>query len=212
MRPDLSNTTLVIADCVDFSRAYGVLKHCASLCKFGDMKLFTHLDSPLKYAVKIDKLKNVNEYSRFMLKELANHIATEYVLVTQHDGFIVNPIMWSDEFFQYDYIGSPWTPDQIGEGQDKKHLVGNGGFSLRSKKLLELTRDMEEFNEAGAEDVLICQTNRNKLEERGIRFAPFNVAYRFGCENYLIGHSFGQHAYMVLHKSRNCVPTEHRPT
>jgi hypothetical protein len=211
MKTQLKNVTLVIADCVDYARAYGVVSHCASLCSFGDIKLFTHLKTGFKYAVAIDRLNSVNEYSRFMLKDLANYVDTEFALIVQYDGFIVSPMMWSEEFLNYDYIGSPWHPEQLGKDVNPDYLVGNGGFSLRSKKLMQLTRDLPEFNQAGAEDVLICQTNRKRLEEEGMKFAPFNVAYRFGCENYLIGHSFGQHAYMTLHRSRNVVPEEHRP-
>lgn len=43
-----------------------------------------------------------------MIKELNKYIETDYVLIVQYDGFILNPKAWMDEFLEYDYIGAPW--------------------------------------------------------------------------------------------------------
>ena len=55
------------------------------------------------------------------------------MLIIQHDGFILNHKAWDNEFLNYDYIGAPvyWMGNKLIE-------VGNGGFSLRSKKLLKI--------------------------------------------------------------------------
>ena len=44
-------------------------------------------------------------------------------------------------FFDYDYIGAPWPNNFV-------NRVGNGGFSLRSKKFLELTAKIP-YNKIG---------------------------------------------------------------
>lgn len=86
-----------------------------------------------------------------MIKELNKYIETSYVLIIQYDGFILNPDAWTDEFLEYDYIGAPWwyTDDCN---------VGNGGFSLRSKKLLEILANDDSILETHPEDHHICRT------------------------------------------------------
>jgi hypothetical protein len=117
------------------------------------------------------------EYTAFMIKQLGSLISTDFALVTQWDGYVINPAAWRDEFLQYDYIGAvwPWKPDQF--------KVGNGGFSLRSRKLLAITAEpwFALLPNLG-EDELICRVYRPILEERNIRFAPPEVAERFAYE------------------------------
>jgi hypothetical protein len=65
--------------------------------------------------------------------------------------------------------------------------VGNGGFSIRSSKLLnapkklglELKQEQGFFNEDGN---LVCY-NRKELLEYGIKYAPVGVAAKFSYEN-----------------------------
>ena len=77
---------------------------------------------------QIPTFKNGNDYNQFILKDLNSHITTDFVLVIQYDGFVINPHKWDIKFSEYDYIGAPWP-------WAKDYQVGNGGFSLRSKKL-----------------------------------------------------------------------------
>jgi hypothetical protein len=94
----------------------------------------------------------------------------------QWDGLVRDPAAWDPEFLRWDYIGAPW-PDQPDE-----LAVGNGGFSLRSQRLLEALLDPEVRIEH-PEDLSICHRNRVLLEQRhGIRFAPLEVARRFAYE------------------------------
>ena len=79
-------------------------------------------------------IDSIEAYCKFIVKDLVKHIDTDFVLICQHDGFILNPKAWTDDFYLYDYIGAPWWH------QDHK-AVGNGGFSLRSKKLLQVGSD-----------------------------------------------------------------------
>ena len=208
----LPNVTLVIVDCVNFERAYGALQHCKSMGQFWDVKFFTHFRSKCPDVVPIRKLGSVQEYSNFILKHLYDYIETEFVLIVQHDGFIVNPQLWTDEFLEYDYIGPPWHPSQLGNWVAPHYLVGNGGFSLRSRKLLKLTKEDSRFGGPEAEDVQVCQRHRGHLESQGIKFPPLELAHQFGCENYSQGGSFGQHAYYILHPHRNQVHERYKPT
>lgn len=120
-----------------------------------------------------------NDYSRFMLKELANQFSTSHVLTIHADGYVLNWKAWDDEFLEYDYIGATWTY------KDNMN-VGNGGFSLRSKKLCDiLATNFIEPDLMHPEDHCICRTYRKSLENNfGIKFAPEEVANRFAIEAY----------------------------
>lgn len=117
-------------------------------------------------------------YSKFCIEKMNSYIDTEFVLVIQPDGFILNPDGWDNTFMEYDYIGAPWPYSHLD--------VGNGGFSLRSKKLLDiLARHSHQFEVQHPEDAVICRYYRDWLENRyGIKFAPRELAEKFSLEAY----------------------------
>ncbi|MEO6523835.1 MAG: DUF5672 family protein [Mucilaginibacter sp.] len=123
-------------------------------------------------------INNVEQYSRFVLKESYKYITTTHCLIVQSDGYVVNPEAWQDSWLQYDYIGAPWW-------YKDEYNVGNGGFSLRSKRLLEICAGDPVINLTHPEDHHICRTYRKYLEETYmISFAPENVASIFSYEGY----------------------------
>lgn len=201
-RLDLPQVTVAIADCVNYQLASRTLQHCINLCAFGDARFFTHETKDNPYIVPIKKISSKKEYSHFIVKQLANFIKTEFVLIIQTDGFIVNIEKWDSQFLEYDYIGSPWHPSQLKKEMNPNHRVGNGGFSLRSRRLQEFLRDDPNTQQTHPEDVCICVTYRSYLEDNGFTFAPVELAHQFGCENYLWNNAFGHHAYFYLHPSR----------
>ena len=98
---------------------------------------------------------------------------------------------------EYDYIGAPWSEGATPPDQ----RVGNGGFSIRSRRLLEALRDPElDYDPTRGEDQLICHTLRPVLEARhGIRFAPLDIAQRFSFERDGPVHpTFGFHGHFNL--------------
>jgi hypothetical protein len=122
-------------------------------------------------------------------------VQTPHVLVVQWDGFVLQPQAWDPAFLQYDYIGPPWvdfTPERA---------VGNGGFSLRSRALLQALADPA-VTASHPEDLCICHEHRQRLErEHGIRFAPLDVAARFGFERGTpAGPTFGFHGLFNFHQ------------
>ena len=159
---------------------------------FGDAVLFTDSGPPdapegLR-VVPIPRLTSSRAYSDFVLTGLAEHIRTEHCLVVQWDGFVLDGGQWDPGFLDFDYIGAPWP--QFTDGHD----VGNGGFSLRSRRLLELCRSPG-FVASHPEDVAVGRANRAMLErEHGITFAPRGVAERFAFERTApAGPTFGFH-------------------
>jgi hypothetical protein len=150
-----------------------------ALCAFGDAVLFTDGAITGRFRTHtIPRLGSRADYSRFVLKELHAFVATPFVLVVQWDGHVLEPKAWRPEFLAYDYIGArwPWHKDGL--------AVGNGGFSLRSRRLLQATADPRiRINPEFPEDDLICRVYRRFLEtEHGLRFAPDAVADRFAYE------------------------------
>lgn len=144
-------------------------------------------------------IENMKDYSRFMIYHLREHIDTDFVLTIQHDGFIINSSAWRYNFLEYDYIGAPWPWREQGFVTPfGEHIsVGNGGFSLRSKKLLDLPSKVEVpfdvvamnnfYKMFGAvnwnEDGNICVHNRHIFEEHGCKFAPVEIAKYFSYES-----------------------------
>ena len=131
------------------------------------------------------------EYANLMLKGVSEYINTSHALYVQWDGIANDRTQWNDAFLQYDYIGAPWPWEPEGKN------IGNGGFSLRSKRLLDACLDDRiTLTEADpvAEDKIIGNINREYLEQSyAIKFAPTAVARRFSYELGRHEPSFGFH-------------------
>jgi hypothetical protein len=128
MKLQLPTVTLLIVDCVNADMAKKVVDICKSKVDFGDIKLLTHLPIDSEYKVEIVPLKTLVAYSIFMLTKCHEYTNTSHVLVVQLDGFILNPESFNYDWLSLDYISPLFVQ------YDK---VGSGGFSLRSKALMQ---------------------------------------------------------------------------
>lgn len=162
---------------------------------YSDMEVTEIADRKVTW-VPIEKLKGMNDLNYYTLKVFPKVCECDYDLVIHWDGYACNREAWTDEFFDYDYIGATWDDG----------VVGNGGFSLRSKKLYKTLNELnvrhlyEQFDENCVsksthhtvrngeryvpEDVVICRIYRNILENLGIKFAPHSISDRFSIENH----------------------------
>ena len=194
---ELPNVTLVTMTSVDIDGAIKALENSSKNINFGDIVLISHekpkeLPSSINFGL-IDRMDNVNQYSYNMIYKLGDYVNTEYALVVQSDGYVVNPDMWSDDFLNYDYIGAPFPlPNDDFSYRDVNgeiFRVGNGGFSLRSKKLIDLPNKLglewRPFHGFYNEDGFICAMYRHIYIENGIKFAPLDVAKYFSHETYI---------------------------
>ncbi|MEP6998325.1 MAG: DUF5672 family protein, partial [Betaproteobacteria bacterium] len=187
---DLPCVTLCCIDAANHALAVRALRRSADGIRFARSLFLTdrRLDEPGIEVRTIGPLASRDAYSRFVLTSLLDHIDTPHVLLVQWDGYVLNPAAWRGDFLDCDYIGAKWF--WAPEGQ----RVGNGGFSLRSRRLLEALRDPRiELTEG--EDATICRTFRTLLErDHAIRFATEAQADRFAFEAaYPIGLPFGFH-------------------
>jgi Protein of unknown function (DUF5672) len=113
-------------------------------------------------------------------------VKTSHMLVIQYDGFVIDGSMWKPEYLEYDYIGAPWPH----HGQK----VGNGGFSLRSRRLMQYLDDRNaKFPPKTPEDEAICHEYRETLVSEGFSWAPTSLAYQFSFERSPKRRSFGFH-------------------
>ena len=53
--------------------------------------------------ISIKKIRDVEDYNNEILN-LSKHIKSEYVLIIQHDGHVINHKKWDDLFLKFDYL------------------------------------------------------------------------------------------------------------
>jgi hypothetical protein len=172
------------------------LEYSSKHIQFAKKKIFSHIPLSVRdiQHIQIPEFVTREQYSVFCIQELHKYIESEFVLMIHDDGFVINSHLWTNEFLQYDCIGAPWP----GSPTDPTHgRVGNGGFTLRSKKLLQT---IAQFTETDInEDWLIGVTKKDYLESLGIKFAPVELAMKFSLElpiaecEYNLDNTFGFH-------------------
>lgn len=178
----LPQVTLVCVDTRTPELALDAMRRSMALCEFGDAILFTAPDQnigDLPAGVRLQVVRHINSveaYSHFLLKEMGADIHTSHHLIVQWDGYVIDPTRWRDDFLSFDYIGAVWPQ------YHDAYRVGNGGFSLRSRKLLDAmaTPDLKASH---PEDECIARIHRPMLEQRfGVRFADEALAHQFAFE------------------------------
>jgi tetratricopeptide (TPR) repeat protein len=192
--PELRGVTLACIDTANHALALRALALSGRSLAFGRTLFLTDavprgVDVPPTIEVHaIAPLASRDAYSRFVLKSLLAHVETPHVLLIQWDGYVVNPAAFEPAFLECDYVGAKWF------WYDDGMRVGNGGFSLRSRKLLVALQDPR-IQLGDAEDTTIGRTFRPLLErEHGIRYASEAIADRFAFEAaYPAGMPFGFH-------------------
>lgn len=217
--------SLILVSNINHELAQFSLNKSLQSIKFDDVVVFSDrkiaIDKPYRH-IPIDKNFDRITYSTFCMKGMNEYIHTDHILITQPDGMAVHSEYWSDEFLQYDYIGPPYNLNEkdtnegvvnnFGFSEFKnvnKWIVGNGGFSLRSKRLLNALQDdrITEYvlntntgNKYYGEDLQITLIHRKLLEEDyGIKFAPTEIALRFATERLVDnGMSFGFHGWQNI--------------
>jgi len=143
---------------------------------------------------------NLYSMSTDCILRLHTRFHSDYVLIIQNDGFPIRPGL--EAFLgTYDYFGAPWQ-----SGKDDwvtrfllrhRNDVGNGGFSLRSKRLCEISAwyyrrkyKLIPHCYLMTEDYFICKTlpSFEKHYRETIRIAPADVAATFSLEENITLH------------------------
>jgi len=202
----LPNVTLLAATSVEIDQAQISMRISLHNIKFGAVKLLSSSAPKKKYPdIEYVHIPNIDflGYNRLILEDLHKYFETSHCLIVQADSFVVDSSLWKDEFLNFDYIGAPWS-EKVEVNPNlvlhmKKNCVGNGGFSLRSRKLVEATAKIK-FSSLKLpiynEDVIICHYLYEKMIENGINFAPPKLASKFSIEN--VNHLYGQDVNTVF--------------
>jgi Protein of unknown function (DUF5672) len=172
------------------------LRACTRSVQFGDAVLLSQTAPPSRADEKfrwerIEPISSKEAYSHFICVQLHKFVTRPHVLLVQWDGFIIDPGAWNKIFLEYDYIGAPWP------WFDDAYAVGNGGFSIRSRRLLEVVA--KDYGPGHPEDLTICRDWRESLETKhGLSFAPVDIAAKFARERHAGGEvAFGFHGLFL---------------
>lgn len=166
---------------------------CQREIEFGEVVMITERIFP-----GATREEGRSNYSKYIIKKLGTHFTTSHVLVINDDGYVQNEKAWDPHWLDFDYIGAPWEWYPV-------RCVGNGGFSLRSKRLCDILAKDNHINNFHPEDDMICRQYRPYLEEKyGIKFATIEQARQFSIEAWaqpLAGRryngQFGFHGFLV---------------
>jgi hypothetical protein len=195
MKLSLPNVTIVNIDCTPrWRKGLNALIYSLKDCEFGEALFLTdkHISEVAQHIqdinithIRIEPIRNKEDYSKFCIKALFSYIKTDFLLIVQWDGYVLRSDAWLPEFLEYDYIGAPWN-------FYTEKQVGNGGFSLRSKRLMQFMSIQE--GKAHPEDDFICRsTITDTLETNGFKIAPLEIAKKFASESYPYEGQFGWH-------------------
>lgn len=196
----LKNVTIVGVAGTKALETLKAINYSSRDIEFGAYKLITpdDLQDDKVEIIKCEPL-NYEQYNHFIVYRLHEYIDTEFALLVQNDGYAVNPDQWDDEFLEYDYIGALWPMPQddfsFRDPEGNIQRVGNGGFTLRSKKLLSLAKELnlewKSYFGFYHEDGFYCVHNRKIYEQNGCKFASIEVASRFSHES-MIEENYGK--------------------
>jgi len=188
MKADLSHVTLIGIDCVNAWRLLRAARLCLSVVRPEEVKLLSsspllHNPIPRGRWQLIEHLNSQSAYSDFCFKRLPDFVDTQFALIFQWDGYAMSGGRWTKDFLDYDYVGG-WSNSWQGM---------NGGFCLRSKRMLEACRALLGSRDPNPEDIVICRHLRPQLESMGMKFAPKDVAEVFAATESPWRGEFGFH-------------------
>ena len=174
----LADVTLVAIDTVAHELTRLALEDCLAKAQFGDAMVFS--DRPITAGdtrwIETPPLRSWEAVGKVWWHELPRHIETSHYLMIQYDSWMLAAEAWNPLWLQCDYIGAPWP-------WHWQHRVGNGGFSLRSRRLAQHLADhAERFPVTHPEDDTLCRRYRPQLEAEGFRWAAEHDAARFSFE------------------------------
>jgi hypothetical protein len=146
--------------------------------------------------IKLIKLPYTNlnpeQYSGLLTSlDFWNKLSGEKILIYQEDTIIFNSNY--SEYLKWDYIGAPWP---LSYNNNSNH-VGNGGFSLRTKKVMIQAIETKTETNVHPEDVffskVILDNNLGQIPDRFI-------AHTFSSEYTRYDKPFGGHCFFLYDK------------
>lgn len=171
MKLQLPTVTLICIDCLNANRAIKVLERCKQKADFGAVKLLTSIPVEYEHRVKIMPINSLIAYSIFMLTRFHEYIDTPHMLIVQRDGWILNPEAWDEKWLELDYIGPLFV---------QYDRVGSGGFSLRSKRLMDYMATVTPKWDGSEADAQRIQKGLSYYEDGCICLGPHAKNFKIG--------------------------------
>lgn len=146
------------------------------ICGNINYDFMNNLCSKINTNIKIIKLNydnlTQNEYSNLLCTtDFWELFIGEKILIYQEDSCIFKQNI--EEFIQWDFIGAPFTK----KGNNTPNKVGNGGFSLRTRKIM-----LDVINKIKLEDTEICSSTLDYMKSVGLKDCPEDIYF---CKNML---------------------------
>jgi hypothetical protein len=117
------------------------------------------------------------QYSKFLTSQsFWNMFYGEKILIYQEDSIIFNKNI--EDFIHWDYIGAPFPSYQ----NDTPNLVGNGGFSLRTKSIM-----IKIINTIKVKNTTFNNSTIEYMEKNNMKFPPEDVYYSKNAQELQIG-------------------------
>lgn len=177
---DLSRVTLLFVETRAHEITKRVIDDCLTKADFGDVLIYS--DQPERIPVggaryeKVPDFPNKEEAGRFYYSAAMAKVETDFALMLEWDAGIFDASKWRSEFFNYDYIGAPWVRP-IGDPHD----VGNGGFTLMSKRLGHFVCQNRQRYPVTT-DWNFCRDQRRNFERHGFKWPNAALASYFAWE------------------------------
>jgi len=189
----IPDVTLLAISSTEEEGSIKSLVKCCEQIEFGDVKFVSH-KKPESMPDFITweycpEIKSYREFDQYVFPYMGEHVQTSHMLMVQTHAYILHPELWDDNWLVYDFIGAPWQerPEFISVSTGEMVRVGNGGFSLRSKKLLDLPLklNLPVVIDRGysSDDGLINSYYRKIFLDNGIKYPSVDVAAKFAFEN-----------------------------
>lgn len=179
---DLKNTTLLFVETRAHEITRRVITDCVSKVNFGEVLVYTDdfdkigLDG-VRY-IRCDDFPNKKLAGQFYYAHAMLGVHTDFALMLEWDAGIYDASKWRPEFFNYDYIGAPWPTSPH---EHNRLDVGNGGFTLMSKRLGHFACDNVSRFPVDT-DWTFCRMQRHNFEAAGFKWPGRDLASFFSWE------------------------------
>lgn len=189
IKPEIPNLTVICVAGNKYGESISSLYKAQSQIKAARFLLLTNIDLSLPdiEIINVGGLDTWDKYNLFLIKELYRYFDTDYCLIVQWDGLVLNGDLWSEDFLKFDYLGASWLDGSC----------GNGGFSIRSRRLMEIVANDDFIEITTPEDDCLCKIYKRYLQAKyNITYAPKEICDRFSFElNPPLQRTFGKHAF-----------------
>lgn len=179
---DLPQVTLLFVETRAHKIAKRVIDDAMSKINFGAILIYT--DKPALIPVEGARYVTVPDFpdkktaGQFYYQFAMREVVTDYALMLEWDAGVKDITNWRWEFLDYDYIGAPW---KVQQREENKLDVGNGGFTIMSKKLGHFLAEHQRVFPVFT-DWDVCRTQRPRLEREGFRWPKRELATKFAWE------------------------------